>query len=144
MFYVWDSFSSYLFTVSRIFFLLDLGKEGLKSKAGELWQNILRLETEKYDLEERQKRQGYDVNTSKILKILKIIMSYISVTWASDSSDTTLEVEGCPNGVRCRVRIPRYINLTFIFCLLRALTGKYPVIWKILKILILWKWFQRT
>ena len=84
MFYVGDSFSfsSYLFTLSRILFLLDLGKEGLKSKAGELWQNILRLETEKYDLEERQKRQGYDVNTSisKILKILKIIMSYISVT----------------------------------------------------------------
>ena len=135
MFYVWDSFSiSYLFTVTRFFFLLDLGKEGLKSKAGELWQNILRLETEKYDLEERQKRQGYDVNISisKILRILKIIMSYISVTWASDSSDTTLEVEGCPNGVRCRVRITHYINLTFIFCLLRALTGKYPVIWQTL------------
>merc|ERR1712233_55354 len=39
----------------------DLGIEGLKSKAGELWENIVRLETEKYDLEERQKRQGYDL-----------------------------------------------------------------------------------
>ena len=82
MFYVMLEIPSVvIFLLSlEFFFLLDLGKEGLKSKAGELWQNILRLETEKYDLEERQKRQGYDVNTSKILKILKIIMSYISVT----------------------------------------------------------------
>jgi len=41
--------------------ITDLGIEGLKSKAGELWENIVRLETEKYDLEERQKRQGYDL-----------------------------------------------------------------------------------
>merc|ERR1719150_132970 len=39
----------------------DLGKEGLKSKAMELWENIVRLETEKYDLEERQGRQHYDL-----------------------------------------------------------------------------------
>ena len=38
-----------------------LGKSGLKEKAEELWQNLIKLETEKYDLEERQKRQGYDV-----------------------------------------------------------------------------------
>jgi len=41
--------------------LEDLGKEGLKSKAADLWDNIVRLETEKYDLEERQKRQHYDL-----------------------------------------------------------------------------------
>ena len=41
--------------------LQELGKEGLKAKAGELWENIVRLETEKYDLEERQSRQEYDV-----------------------------------------------------------------------------------
>ena len=58
----------------NLYFLLDLGKEGLKTKAGELWQNILRLETEKYDLEERQKRQGYDVNIS--LSKVRIIMSF--------------------------------------------------------------------
>jgi hypothetical protein len=34
----------------------------LKSKASELWELIVRLETEKYDLEERQKRQDYDVS----------------------------------------------------------------------------------
>lgn len=33
----------------------------LKTKAAELWETIVKLETEKYDLEERQKRQDYDV-----------------------------------------------------------------------------------
>jgi troponin T len=33
----------------------------LKLKAKELWEAILKLETEKYDLEERQKRQEYDL-----------------------------------------------------------------------------------
>ena len=39
-----------------------MGKEGLKSKAAELWENVVRLETEKYDLEMRRERQGYDVS----------------------------------------------------------------------------------
>ena len=34
----------------------------LTNKASELWETIVRLETEKYDLEERQKRQDYDVS----------------------------------------------------------------------------------
>lgn len=34
----------------------------LRSKAKELWECIVKLETEKYDLEERQKRQDYDVS----------------------------------------------------------------------------------
>merc|ERR1711898_52879 len=33
----------------------------LNNKATELWDTIVRLETEKYDLEERQKRQDYDL-----------------------------------------------------------------------------------
>ncbi|XP_023339800.1 troponin T isoform X11 [Eurytemora carolleeae] len=33
----------------------------LKQKASELWELIIRLETEKYDLEERQRRQDYDL-----------------------------------------------------------------------------------
>jgi len=44
---------------------LDLdGMDGdqLRNKANELWDTIVRLETEKYDLEERQKRQDYDVS----------------------------------------------------------------------------------
>ena len=39
-----------------------LGNEGLRSKAIELWENVVRLETEKYDLEMRRERQGYDVS----------------------------------------------------------------------------------
>merc|ERR1711935_156062 len=38
-----------------------LRKEETEKKAKELWDTIVRLETEKYDLEERQKRQGYDL-----------------------------------------------------------------------------------
>lgn len=44
----------------------DLGLEGLKTKTRELWENIIRLETEKYDLEERQRRQRYDVRLTVI------------------------------------------------------------------------------
>lgn len=39
--------------------------EKLRSKANELWDTIVKLETEKYDLEERQKRQDYDVSKRK-------------------------------------------------------------------------------
>ena len=41
-----------------------LETEQLKSKANELWETVIRLETEKYDLEERGKRQGHDVRDS--------------------------------------------------------------------------------
>merc|ERR1719365_206785 len=37
----------------------------LKEKAKELWETIIRLETEKYDLEERQRRQDYDLKELK-------------------------------------------------------------------------------
>ena len=40
----------------------------MKAKANELWETVIRLETEKYDLEERGKRQGHDVRAmSQIL-----------------------------------------------------------------------------
>jgi len=39
----------------------NLSVDKLKQKATELWEAIVKLETEKYDLEERQKRQDYDV-----------------------------------------------------------------------------------
>lgn len=39
-----------------------LGIDKLREKAHELWECIVKLETEKYDLEERQKRQDYDVS----------------------------------------------------------------------------------
>ena len=39
-----------------------MDSDQLRNKANELWDTIVRLETEKYDLEERQKRQDYDVS----------------------------------------------------------------------------------
>lgn len=43
-----------------------LGESALREKAQELWELIVKLETEKYDLEERQKRQDYDVSFKKL------------------------------------------------------------------------------
>ncbi len=45
--------------------LEGMDSDQLRNKANELWDTIVRLETEKYDLEERQKRQDYDVSTCK-------------------------------------------------------------------------------
>ncbi|CAM6032187.1 unnamed protein product, partial [Sphagnum compactum] len=42
-----------------------LSTDKLRVKAHELWEAIVRLETEKYDLEERQKRQDYDLKELK-------------------------------------------------------------------------------
>merc|ERR1712233_73589 len=39
--------------------------EDLKSKAKELWDQIVKLETERYDLEERTRRQDYDLKELK-------------------------------------------------------------------------------
>lgn len=43
-----------------------LSVDKLRTKAQELWECIVKLETEKYDLEERQKRQDYDVSLGAI------------------------------------------------------------------------------
>ena len=45
----------------------------LRTKANELWDTIVKLETEKYDLEERQKRQDYDVSGWKGEEIMLCI-----------------------------------------------------------------------
>ncbi|XP_072942041.1 troponin T-like isoform X7 [Epargyreus clarus] len=42
-----------------------LSVDKLRQKATELWECIVKLETEKYDLEERQKRQDYDLKELK-------------------------------------------------------------------------------
>jgi len=39
--------------------------EDLKAKAAELWEQIVKLETERYDLEERTRRQDYDLKELK-------------------------------------------------------------------------------
>ena len=43
-----------------------MDSEQLQNKAKELWDTIVRLETEKYDLTERQKRQDYDVSILQV------------------------------------------------------------------------------
>lgn len=40
----------------------NMSVDKLQLKASDLWEQIVKLETEKYDLEERQKRQDYDVS----------------------------------------------------------------------------------
>ena len=50
---------------------LGLYKEDLRSTATDLWQTIVRLETEKYDLQERQKRQDYDVSSSQSFLVFR-------------------------------------------------------------------------
>ena len=42
-----------------------MDQDDLKSKAKELWDQIVKLETERYDLEERTRRQDYDVRFYK-------------------------------------------------------------------------------
>ena len=43
---------------------LGMDIDALKEKGKELWELIVKLETEKYDLEEKVKRQDYDVSSS--------------------------------------------------------------------------------
>lgn len=43
----------------------NLSQDKLKDKAIELWNCIIKLETEKYDLEEKRKRQDYDIKELK-------------------------------------------------------------------------------
>ncbi|WP_411027059.1 hypothetical protein, partial [Salmonella sp. s55033] len=42
-----------------------IGSAELRSKADEMWHMIVKLETEKYDMEERMKRQDYDLKELK-------------------------------------------------------------------------------
>merc|ERR1712079_913174 len=42
-----------------------MDSEALKEKGKELWEQIIKLETEKYDLEEKVKRQDYDLKELK-------------------------------------------------------------------------------
>ncbi|KAE8744240.1 hypothetical protein FOCC_FOCC009160 [Frankliniella occidentalis] len=43
----------------------NMSVDKLQLKASDLWEQIVKLETEKYDLEERQKRQDYDLKELK-------------------------------------------------------------------------------
>ena len=48
--------------------------EALKEKGKELWEQIIKLETEKYDLEEKVKRQDYDVRIFLIKQYFDIYL----------------------------------------------------------------------
>ena len=50
-----------------------MDSEALKEKGKELWEQIIKLETEKYDLEEKVKRQDYDVRLFKLDNMLTLI-----------------------------------------------------------------------
>lgn len=89
--------------ISLSFRIKPLAIEGfneskLREKAQELWELIVKLETEKYDLEERQKRQDYDVShftslssiskspssvffLSVFVLLLPFWFAYVSVSW---------------------------------------------------------------
>ena len=56
-----------------------MDSDQLSAKAKELWETIVKLETEKYDLEERQKRQDYDVSLIAILQFSSGIENPISI-----------------------------------------------------------------
>ena len=59
-----------------------MDSEALKEKGKELWEQIIKLETEKYDLEEKVKRQDYDVRLFKLDNILtfKYLIKCLNVT----------------------------------------------------------------
>uniref|UniRef100_A0A3Q0R004 Troponin T2d, cardiac n=1 Tax=Amphilophus citrinellus TaxID=61819 RepID=A0A3Q0R004_AMPCI len=50
-----------------------LNEDKLKDKAKELWQSLMGLEAEKFDLSEKLKRQKYDVTISTFIKLARIL-----------------------------------------------------------------------
>ena len=53
-----------------------MDSDDLKTKAKELWELIVKLETERYDLEERTRRQDYDVKRKN--KLIRFTAQYFS------------------------------------------------------------------
>lgn len=51
--------------------LEGMGVDDLKRRAEELWQQIVKLETSKYDLDTRFTRQEYDVSTTTAIAVTK-------------------------------------------------------------------------
>lgn len=79
----------------------SLSVDKLRSKAQELWETIVRLETEKYDLEERQKRQDYDVSLVYIflfwLNITRVI-SFLLVERIERKTEATTKAQSLEKG----------------------------------------------
>lgn len=80
-----------------------LSVDKLRDKARELWDCIVKLETEKYDLEERQKRQDYDVSS---IHIYEYVMYYTYplplcmhiVERAEGKTEATTQAQGSEEG----------------------------------------------
>ena len=67
--------------------------DALKEKGKELWELIVKLETEKYDLEEKVKRQDYDVSSSHN-SLNEVIIHVCLVERAEGETETTEQTEG--------------------------------------------------
>ena len=93
-------FCSYLSPTSLISFVPFPGFFFIITKAKELWETIVKLETEKYDLEERQKRQDYDVSLSTLicLMVLNHKPFHLTAQRAQGETETTIETEGHEEG----------------------------------------------
>lgn len=75
-----------------------LAVEDLKKKATMLWDMIIQLESDKYDLEERQKRQDYDVSVCQIHTRQVSIIHCDSVERIGRTSTTDQPKQGVEEG----------------------------------------------
>ena len=66
--------------------------DSLKEKGKELWEVIVKLETEKYDLEEKIKRQDYDVDCLSLR--VALFIQHVVVERAEGETETTKQTEG--------------------------------------------------
>ena len=85
--------------------------DSLKEKGKELWEQIVKLETEKYDLEEKVKRQDYDVRLEYINDDL--LIKNITVERVEGETKAAEQTES--NQAWSRPRVRKYFNcLLFI------------------------------
>lgn len=81
------------------------GEQKLREKAQELWELIVKLETEKYDLEERQKRQDYDVSNAPHRPTPEYNISKptsLAVERAEGKTEATAQAQSLEEGSRPR------------------------------------------
>ena len=71
--------------------ILDMDLDSLKTKARDLWDLIVKLETERYDLEEKVKRQDYDVKIHSFL--IKYNLNFAAQR-AQGETETAEQTEG--------------------------------------------------
>lgn len=89
--------------------LEGLSIDKLRDKARELWDCIVKLETEKYDLEERQKRQDYDVCISFCGYLVVTAVAFVQLKELKERQKQQLRHKALKKGLDPE-----------------ALTGKYP------------------